>query len=97
MATKFVLNETSYFGKGAREVLVDEIKTRGYNKVLVVTDKALFEVGVTGKVTALLDEAGIAYEVFSEVKPNPTKRNVWDGVEACKKAQADLIVAVGGG
>ena len=84
MATKFVLNETSYFGKGAREVLVDEIKTRGYNKVLVVTDKALFEVGVTGKVTALLDEAGIAYEVFSEVKPNPTKRNVWDGVEACK-------------
>ena len=60
MATKFVLNETSYFGKGAREVLVDEIKTRGYNKVLVVTDKALFEVGVTGKVTALLDEAGIA-------------------------------------
>jgi len=97
VATKFVLNETSYFGKGAREVLVDEIKTRGYNKVLVVTDKALFEVGVTGKVTALLDEAGIAYEVFSEVKPNPTKRNVWDGVEACKKAQADLIVAVGGG
>lgn len=97
MATKFVLNETSYFGKGAREVLVDEIKTRGYNKVLVVTDKALFEVGVTGKVTALLDESGIAYEVFSEVKPNPTKRNVWDGVEACKKAQADLIVAVGGG
>ena len=97
MATKFVLNETSYFGKGAREVLVDEIKTRGYNKVLVVTDKALFEVGVTGKVKALLDEAGIAYEVFSEVKPNPTKRNVWDGVEACKKAQADLIVAVGGG
>lgn len=97
MATKFVLNEISYFGKGAREVLVDEIKTRGYNKVLVVTDKALFEVGVTGKVTALLDEAGIAYEVFSEVKPNPTKRNVWDGVEACKKAQADLIVAVGGG
>ena len=97
MATKFVLNETSYFGKGAREVLVDEIKTRGYNKVLVVTDKALFEVGVTGKVTALLDESGIAYEVFSEVKPNPTKRNVWDCVEACKKAQADLIVAVGGG
>ena len=97
MATKFVLNETSYFGKGAREVLVDEIKTRGFNKVLVVTDKALFEVGVTGKVTALLDEAEIAYEVFSEVKPNPTKRNVWDGLEVCKKAQADLLVAVGGG
>ena len=97
MATKFVLNETSYFGKGAREVLVDEIKTRGYKKVLVVTDKSLFEVGVTGKVTTLLDEAEVAYEVFSDVKPNPTKRNVWDGVEACKKAQADLIVAVGGG
>ena len=97
MATKFVLNETSYFGKGAREVLVDEVKTRGYNKVLVVTDKSLFEVGVTTKVTTLLDEAGIAYEVFSDVKPNPTKRNVWDGVEACKKAKADLIVAVGGG
>ena len=97
MATKFVLNETSYFGKGAREVLVDEVKTRGYNKVLVVTDKSLFEVGVTTKITELLDKEGIAYEVFSDVKPNPTKRNVWDGLEACKKAQADLIVAVGGG
>ena len=97
MVTKFVLNETSYFGKGAREVLVEEIKNRGYNKVLVVTDKSLFEVGITDKVTGLLENAEIKYEVFSDVKPNPTKRNVWDGIKACKNAKADLIVAVGGG
>ncbi|MGN1012642.1 MAG: lactaldehyde reductase [Clostridia bacterium] len=97
MTTKFVLNETSYFGKGAREVLVDEIKNRGYKKVFVVTDKSLFEVGVTTKVTQLLEKANIEFEVFSDVKPNPTKKNVWDGLKACKEFGADLIVAVGGG
>ena len=97
MSTKFVLNETSYFGKGAREELPGEIKKRGFHKVLVVTDKALAECGVTARVTELLDKAGIAYEVYSEIKPNPTIKNVLDGVEACKKAEADVIVAVGGG
>ena len=97
MASRFILNETSYFGRGAREVLSTEIKNRGFNKVLVVTDKTLLECGVAGKVTAELDNAGIAYEVFSDLKPNPTVKNVQDGVEACKNAGADVIVAVGGG
>ncbi len=95
--TKFVLNETSYFGNGAREVLPEEIKTRGFKKVLVVTDKALYEVGVTKKVTDVLDEVKIKYTVYHDVKPNPTIKNVTDGVEECKKFGADVIVAVGGG
>ena len=94
---KFVLNETSYFGKGAREELQEEIKKRGFKKVLVVTDKALLECGVTAKVTEVLDNAKISYKVYSEIKPNPTIKNVLDGVEACKRAKADVIVAVGGG
>ena len=95
--TKFVLNETSYFGKGAREELPTEIKERGFKKVLVVTDKALFEVGVTARVTEVLDKAGIDYTVYSEVKPNPTIKNVLDGLAKCKEFGADVIVAVGGG
>ena len=94
---KFVLNETSYFGFGAREVLPEEIKNRGYKKVLVVTDKSLFEIGLTKKVTDKLDEAGIEYTVYSDVKPNPTIKNVLDGVKVCKDYEADVIVAVGGG
>ena len=94
---KFVLNETSYFGKGAREELPDEIRKRGFKKVLVVTDKTLLECGVSAKVTEVLDRAGISYEVYSEIKPNPTIKNVLDGVEACRAARADVIVAVGGG
>lgn len=97
MSERFVLNETAYFGRGCRQELSNEIKTRGFNKVLVVTDKALYECGVTGKVTQILDEAGIAYEIYSEVKPNPTVKNVQDGVEKCKEVGADVIVAVGGG
>ncbi len=94
---RFVLNETSYFGRGAREVLAEEINQRKFKKVLVVTDHTLFEVGVTAKVTEVLDKASIEYEVYHEVKPNPTIKNVLDGVEACKKANADVLVAVGGG
>ena len=94
---RIILNETSYFGRGAREVLSTEIKNRGFNKVLVVTDKTLLECGVAGKVTAKLDNAGIAYDVFAELKPNPTVKNVQDGVEACKNSGADVIVTVGGG
>lgn len=97
MSERFVLNETSYFGKGAREELPGEITRRKFKKVLVVTDKALFECGVSARVTEVLDKAGIDYEVYSEVKPNPTIKNVLDGVEACKRAGADVIVAVGGG
>ena len=97
MSTKFVLNETSYFGKGAREELAGEIKNRGFKKVLVVTDKSLLEVGVTEKVTKVLDEAAIKYTIFSDLKANPTIQNVIDGVEECKKFKADVIVAVGGG
>ena len=97
MSERFVLNETAYFGRGCRQELSNEIKTRGFNKVLVATDKALYECGVTGKVTEILNEAGIAYEIYSEVKPNPTVKNVQDGVEKCKEVGADVIVAVGGG
>lgn len=95
--TKFVLNETSYFGKGAREVLTEEIKNRGFKKVLVVTDKALYEVGVTDKVTKILKDAGIEYDIYHDVKPNPTIKNVHEGIEKCKECKADVIVAVGGG
>jgi len=92
-----MLNETSYFGKGAREELAPEIKNRGFKKAFVVTDKSLAECGVINKVTDVLEKAGIPFEVYSEVKPNPTIKNVTDGIEACKKSGADVIVAVGGG
>ena len=97
MSERFVLNETSYFGRGCRAELPREIKERGYKKVLVVTDKALFECGVTSKVTSVLDEAGISYEVYSDVKPNPTVTNVKNGIAKCREYGADVIVAVGGG
>lgn len=95
--TKFVLNETSYFGKGARKELPREIKERGFKKVLVVTDKALYEAKVTLKVTEVLEKAGINYTIYSDVKPNPTIKNVLDGLKKCKEFGADVIVAVGGG
>jgi len=94
---KFVLNETSYFGVNARENLVTEIKNRGFSNVLLVSDKSLVEAGVTGKVEVTLKDAGITYSLFDEIKPNPTIKNVTDGVAACKAANADVIVAVGGG
>ena len=97
MSTRFVLNETSYFGKGAREELKEEIKRRGFKKVFLVSDKSLVEAGVTKKVEAVLESAEIPYVLYDEIKPNPTIKNVQDGVEACKKSKADLIVAVGGG
>ena len=94
---KFVLNETSYFGKGAREELAGEIQNRGFKKVFLVSDKSLVEAGVTAKVEDVLNKAGIPYVLYDEIKPNPTIKNVTDGVEACKNSGADLIVAVGGG
>ena len=97
MSERFVLNETSYFGKGAREELAGEIKKRGFKKVFLVSDKSLVEAGVTKKVEEVLESARIPYELYDEIKPNPTINNVTDGVEACKKSGADIIVAVGGG
>ena len=97
MSMKFVLNETSYFGKGAREELAGEIQKRGFKKVFLVSDKSLVEAGVASKVEEVLNKAGIPYELYDEIKPNPTIKNVTDGVEACKNSGADLIVAVGGG
>ena len=97
MAERFILNETSYFGRGSRVELANEIKTRGFKKVLVVTDQTLLDCGVTGKVTAVLDEAGISYDIFADVKPNPTVTNVQDGVRKCREVCADVIVTVGGG
>ena len=97
MSYRFVLNETSYHGKGAIENVVPEIQRRGFKKVFVVTDPDLVKFGVSAKVTNLLDEAGVAYYVYSDVKANPTIENVQNGVESFKKAQADSIVAIGGG
>ena len=97
MSVKFVLNETSYFGKGAREELAGEIQKRGFKKVFLVSDKSLVEAGVTAKVEEVLNKANIPYDLYDEIKPNPTIKNVTDGVEACRNSGADLIVAVGGG
>ena len=97
MSVKFVLNETSYFGKGAREELAGEIQKRGFKKVFLVSDKSLVEAGVTAKVEEVLKKAKVPYDLYDEIKPNPTIKNVTDGVEACKKSEANLIVAVGGG
>ena len=94
---RFVLNETSYHGKGAIQNLVPEINARGFKKVFVVTDPDLVKFGVSQKVTSLLEESNVEYVVFSKVQANPTIQNVLDGVESFKQAQADCIVAIGGG
>lgn len=97
MANRFVLNETSYHGAGAITAIADEIKARSYKKALVCSDPDLIEFGVTKKVTDILDAAAIAYEIFSDIKANPTVENVQSGVAAFKASGADCIVAVGGG
>lgn len=97
MARRIMLNGTSYFGQGAIQEIVNEIKNRHFKKVLVTSTPDLFEFKVATKVTDLLDAAGIAYEVYDGIKPNPTIENVTAGVAACKTAGADVIVAVGGG
>ena len=94
---RIVLNTISYHGTGAIKEIPGELTRRGYKKVFVASDPDLVKFGVTAKVTDLLDEAGIAYTVYSEIKPNPTIQNVVDGVEAFKAAEADSIVAIGGG
>ena len=97
MINRFILNEVSYFGPGARKMLPEAIERLGKEKALVVTDPGLVKFGVAGMVTDVLDKAGISYEVFSDVKPNPTVTNVTNGIEAFRKAGADMIVAIGGG
>ncbi len=94
---RFILNETSYHGKGAVAAVADEAKNRGFKKALVCSDPDLIKFGVTKKVTDVLDGAGLAYEIFSDIKPNPTIQNVQAGVEAFKKSGADYLVAIGGG
>ena len=98
METKrMILNETSYFGFGSRKAIVDEIKSRKFKKALIVSDKNLVEVGLTKKVTDILDENSLEYEIFDEIKPNPTVHNVKLGVLKCRESYADYIIAVGGG
>ena len=97
MVNRFILNEVSYFGPGARKELPGVVERLGFKKALVVTDKGLMQFGVAKMVLDVMDEAGIAYDIFDDVKPNPTVSNVKSGIEACKKAQADFIVAIGGG
>lgn len=97
MANRFVLNETSYHGKGAIKEIVNEINARGFKKILVCVDPDLIRFKVAAKVTDLLDEAHIAYDVFSQVKANPTVANVQAGVAAFKESGAEAIVAIGGG
>lgn len=97
MANRISLNGTSYHGAGAISEIVNEINNYGFKKAFVASDPDLIKFGVTKKVTDLLDEAGIPYEIYSDIKPNPTIENVKNGVDAFKKSNADCIVAIGGG
>ncbi|MBR5152422.1 MAG: lactaldehyde reductase [Clostridia bacterium] len=97
MASRFVLNETSYHGKGAIQEIATEVKGRGFQKCFVCSDPDLIRFGITQKVIDVLEGAGIAYEIFSDIKANPTVENVQAGVDAFKASGADCIIAIGGG
>ena len=97
MANRFILNETSYHGAGAIAAIADEAKNRGFKKAFVCSDPDLIKFGVTKKVTDILDNAGLPYDIYSDIKPNPTIENVQHGVEEYKKSGADYIIAIGGG
>ena len=97
MANRIVLNETSYHGAGAIAEIANEARARGFKKAFVCSDPDLIKFNVTSKVTSVLDEAGLAYEIYSDIKPNPTIENVQTGVAAFKAAGADYIIAIGGG
>ena len=94
---RMILNETSYFGAGCISAIVDEAKSRRFNKALIVTDNDLIKFGVADKVTSILSQNNMTYEIFSDIKANPTIKNVQNGVEAYKSANADYIIAIGGG
>lgn len=97
MAQRFILNEVSYFGPGARKELPEVLSRMGVKKALVTSDKGLIKVGTTKMVTDVLDEMGFPYDIYSEIKPNPTVTNVKQGVDAFKASGADCIIAIGGG
>ena len=97
MVNRFVLNETSYHGAGAIKEIATEVNGRGFKKAFVCSDPDLIKFGVTKKVTDVLDNAEIDYEIYSEIKPNPTIKNVQTGVKAFKNSGADCIIAIGGG
>ena len=97
MSNRMILNETSYFGKGAIESIVPEFQQRGFSKAAVITDKGLIEHGIATKVTKLLDNAAIDYALYDGIVPNPTIQNVKDGVAFVKDAEADCLIAIGGG
>ena len=97
MANRFVLNETSYHGKGSIQEIANEVRGRGFKKAFVCSDPDLLKFGVTKKVTDVLENAGIPYEIYSQIKPNPTIENVQTGVAAFRASGADCIVAIGGG
>ena len=97
MANRIVLNETSYHGAGAIKEIANEVKVRGFAKAFVCSDPDLIKFGVTKKVTDVLDEAGLAYEIYSNIKPNPTIENVQTGVAAFKASGADYLITIGGG
>ena len=97
MANRMILNETSYHGAGAIQHIVDEVRSRSFKKALVVTDKDLIKFNVVEKVTALLDNAGLAYEIFGEVKANPSVDVIKKGVAKFKQSGADYLIAIGGG
>lgn len=97
MSNRMILNETSYFGKGEIESIVPEFQQRGFSKAAVITDKGLIEHGIATKVTELLDKAAIDYALYDGIVPNPTIQNVKDGVAFVKEAEADCLIAIGGG
>ena len=97
MANRIMLNETSYHGSGAIQEIATEAKAHGFKKALVCSDPDLIKFGVTAKVTDILDKNGLEYELYSEIKPNPTIGNVKHGVETFKKSGADYLIAIGGG
>ncbi len=97
MSNRIILNETSYHGSGAIKNIAVEAKARGFKKAFLCSDPDLIKFGVTKKVTDVLDEAGLSYEIYSEIKPNPTIENVQSGVAAFKESGADYLIAVGGG
>ena len=97
MVNRIMLNETSYHGAGAIQEIATEAKARAFKKAFVCSDPDLIQFGVTGKVTKVLEDASLVYEIYSDIKANPTIENVKNGVEAFKKAEADYIIAIGGG
>lgn len=97
MVNRIILNETSYFGRGAIKKLPEEIKARNFLKVFIVSDKNIVDAGLVSEVANILEDNNISYEVFSNVVPNPTVSNVLEGLDNCKQSEADLIIAIGGG